>query len=129
MSTNAINLTASPPLVNGDARQRAYNLGQATYRNGIERIPIQNSDMQLLVEQMPDEQAIFLFDAYFEGYRHGEICPRCGKPNMKPRLKTNALSRTCEEYICDQCGTHEALQNAFGTLTPRQDWPLSRQTL
>lgn len=36
-------------------------------------------------------------------------CPRCGKWKMKPELHTNALSRRADIYICDSCGTLEAL--------------------
>ena len=36
-------------------------------------------------------------------------CPRCGKDTMKPELHTNALSRHADLYVCDQCGTAEAM--------------------
>ncbi len=36
-------------------------------------------------------------------------CPRCGKWKMKPELHTNALSRRADIYVCDCCGTLEAL--------------------
>ena len=52
------------------------------------------------------------------------ICPRCGQHTLKARIVTNALSRVCDEYICDSCGTHEGIQNAFGKLTPREEWTI-----
>ena len=36
-------------------------------------------------------------------------CPRCGSKSMKERIHTNALSRHADIFICDQCGTDEAL--------------------
>ena len=36
-------------------------------------------------------------------------CPRCGSFTMKPDLHTNALSRHADIYVCDGCGTEEAL--------------------
>ena len=74
-------------------------------------------------------------------------CPRCGQDTMKPDLKTNALSRHVEDvYICDSCGTAEALldfmkqelpltmwaickplrpASGFGGMTPRMCWQRS----
>ena len=36
-------------------------------------------------------------------------CPRCGRDTMKENIHTNALSRYADIYICDACGTEEAL--------------------
>lgn len=38
-------------------------------------------------------------------------CPRCGKNVMKEKLHENALSRRVDIYICDRCGTEEALED------------------
>ena len=47
-------------------------------------------------------------------------CPRCGKDTMKPELHTNALSRHADLYICDSCGTAEALLDFM-----KQELPLT----
>lgn len=36
------------------------------------------------------------------------LCPRCGRPTMKPQLYTNALSRIADIMVCDTCGMDEA---------------------
>lgn len=38
-------------------------------------------------------------------------CPRCGKMKLKKELEENALSRRADIYICDSCGTEEALED------------------
>lgn len=40
-------------------------------------------------------------------------CPRCGRMTMKDNLNTNALSRRADIYICDRCGTAEALEDFY----------------
>lgn len=47
-------------------------------------------------------------------------CPRCGLDAMKTPVHTNAMSRAADIYICDACGTNEALQAYM-----KQDYPLS----
>lgn len=47
------------------------------------------------------------------------MCPRCGRDAMKAPVHTNALSRTADVYVCDACGTAEAML-AF----MKQDYPL-----
>ena len=41
------------------------------------------------------------------------LCLRCGQP-LAPALAQNALSRHADVYICDACGTDEALCDAIG---------------
>ena len=41
------------------------------------------------------------------------LCLRCGQP-LAPVLAQNALSRHADVYICDACGTDEALCDAIG---------------
>ena len=50
------------------------------------------------------------------------LCPRCGQATMKPKLFTNALSRQADIYVCDACGTREALEAWAGCLTPVSEW-------
>jgi len=46
-------------------------------------------------------------------------CPRCGRETMKTdRPATNAISRYADVYICDECGTEEALLDAQGASLP-----------
>ena len=41
---------------------------------------------------------------------------------MKERTVTNALSRHAEVYICDQCGTEEAVLDYLGKPLPLSQW-------
>ena len=47
-------------------------------------------------------------------------CPCCGKDRMKEPVHTNALSRVADVYVCDDCGTAEAML-AF----MKQQYPLT----
>lgn len=52
-------------------------------------------------------------------------CPRCGLLAIKPRLRTNALSRLekPEIYVCDVCGTEEGMESVPGNAKkPITDW-------
>lgn len=53
---------------------------------------------------------------------YSPVCPRCGKSRMKPKLYTNALSRRADIYICDFCGSDEALRDALGYTDSVADW-------
>ena len=54
-------------------------------------------------------------------------CPRCGRDTMKPRLHTNALSRHADGvYICDECGTAEAMLDFMHNPLPIGMWALFR---
>ncbi len=50
------------------------------------------------------------------------LCPRCGEDTMKPVLVTNALSREANIYICDACGTHEAIDAWMCKPLPVDEW-------
>lgn len=39
------------------------------------------------------------------------ICPRCGKPKMRPVPAHNSFSRHVDIYICPDCGTDEAFRD------------------
>ena len=54
--------------------------------------------------------------------KYNPVCPRCGISRMKPRLSTNALSRRADIYVCDFCGTDEALRDALGYKDDVKDW-------
>ena len=54
------------------------------------------------------------------------FCPRCGKMTIRERLHTNALSRHAEIYVCDACGTDEALRDWIGKPIPLRDWAVAK---
>ena len=54
-------------------------------------------------------------------------CPRCGKDTMKPSLHTNAISRHADIYVCDGCGTEEAMLDFMGSALPLEGWACLRQ--
>ena len=49
-------------------------------------------------------------------------CPRCGADTMRHPMTTNALSRHADLYICDSCGTAEALLDFMGQAYPLYQW-------
>ena len=51
-----------------------------------------------------------------------KACPRCGKDTMKLAVHTNALSRHADVYICDSCGTQEALLDFMNSSLPLGMW-------
>ena len=59
-------------------------------------------------------------------------CPRCGRNTMKESIYTNALSRHADIYICDACGTEEALLKFMSNPLPVTEWacfrPAQRQS-
>ena len=57
----------------------------------------------------------------------GHFCPRCGKMTVKDRLHTNALSRYAKVYICDACGTDEAVRDWAGCALPLEDWAIAKR--
>ncbi len=54
------------------------------------------------------------------------LCPRCGRQTVKDRLTTNALSRCADVYICDACGTDEAVRELKGDALPLWYWAIAR---
>ena len=55
-------------------------------------------------------------------------CPRCGRNTMKGNIHTNALSRHADIYICDACGTEEALLKFMHNPLPMREWACFRPT-
>lgn len=51
-------------------------------------------------------------------------CPRCGQHTMDGKLVRNALSRRADVYICDQCGTNEAMCDFLGIDDNLEDWSI-----
>lgn len=65
----------------------------------------------------------------FAGNQQGGhfACPRCGKMAMDAESVTrNALSRRATVYICDACGTEEALEDMLGKRMPLSGWAIAR---
>lgn len=55
-------------------------------------------------------------------------CPRCGRDTMKPALVTNALSRHADGiYVCDECGTAEAMLDFMQNPLPLDCWAFFRE--
>ena len=50
------------------------------------------------------------------------MCPRCGMDAMKEPIHTNALSRSADVYVCDACGTTEAVLAHMKQDTPLFLW-------
>lgn len=54
-------------------------------------------------------------------------CPRCGRWAMDADPVRNALSRRAKVYICDECGTMEAIEDAFGVISPVASWDIAKK--
>ena len=53
-------------------------------------------------------------------------CPRCGKMTMDAESVThNALSRRATVYVCDTCGTEEALEDMLDERMPLTAWAIT----
>lgn len=50
------------------------------------------------------------------------LCPRCGSTELKKPVTTNALSRIAELYVCDDCGTAEAMLAFMKQAYPLHQW-------
>lgn len=51
-------------------------------------------------------------------------CPRCGHYRMDEKPVRNALSRHADVYICNQCGTDEAIRDMIKTVLPLTEWAM-----
>lgn len=76
---------------------------------------------------MTEEQAKALIERFAEKQQGGHFaCPRCGRMTMDAESVTrNALSRRATVYICDTCGTEEALDDMLGERMPLSAWAIS----
>lgn len=70
------------------------------------------------------KKAVDNFAAMQEGGVH--FCPRCGRMSVKDRVSTNALSRHVHVYICDECGTDEAIRELCGNDLPLREWAVAK---
>lgn len=56
-------------------------------------------------------------------------CPRCGADTMKQPLHTNAMSRVAKVYICDSCGSSEAMMEFMNQSFPLTSWDAFKPVL
>lgn len=54
------------------------------------------------------------------------VCPRCGAVQNNVSVSSLAESRYCDESICTECGTDEAMRQMSGNVLPVSAW-VSRQ--
>lgn len=82
-----------------------------------------------MAEDAPDARDRLEFLAARQRMSDGksQYCPRCGQPDVKPRLHTNALSRHFDIYICDACGNQEAILHSRGRRLPFREWAAAAQ--
>jgi predicted RNA-binding Zn-ribbon protein involved in translation (DUF1610 family) len=57
-----------------------------------------------------------------KGSNFARICPRCGSYAMSEDPARNAFSRYANVYICDKCGTDEALRDWNQKPLPLGEW-------
>lgn len=50
------------------------------------------------------------------------LCPRCGRDSMNEKMCRNAVSRYARVYICNDCGTDEALRDLYNEALPLTAW-------
>ena len=76
---------------------------------------------------MNENEARTLIERFAEKQLDGHFaCPRCGKMAMDAESVTrNALSRRATVYICDACGTAEALEDMLGERMPLTAWAIA----
>ena len=58
---------------------------------------------------------------------HWPLCPRCGRATVKPKTATNALSRHADVYVCDECGTDEAIRDFGKVVLPLHEWAIFKE--
>lgn len=56
-------------------------------------------------------------------------CPRCGRDSMIQPLIVNSLSRYAKVYICNECGTDEAIRDMTGTPLPLAKWSMAQSLM
>lgn len=78
---------------------------------------------------MNENEARALIERFAQKQQGGHFaCPRCGKMTMNAESVTrNALSRRATVYICDSCGTEEAIED-MGALSklPLRCWGIAQ---
>ena len=79
------------------------------------------------VEPHEETLARILIAEFSKKQRGGHFaCPRCGKMTMDAESVThNALSRRATVYVCDTCGTEEALEDMLDERMPLTAWAIT----
>lgn len=75
---------------------------------------------------MSENEARALIESFSQKQQGGHFaCPRCGHMRMNAEgITRNALSRRATVYICDTCGTVEALEDMTGRIKPLAEWAI-----
>lgn len=69
--------------------------------------------------------AVAIIKAYGEQQKKMRIpCPRCGQASMDENLCMNTLSRRVDVYICNDCGTDEAIEDLLGCKSSLKIWKI-----
>lgn len=78
---------------------------------------------------MNEERSRAIIEQFAKKQQGGHFaCPRCGAMAMNPEGATrNALSRRADVYICDACGTYEALEDMMDSRTPLTAWAIAQE--
>lgn len=81
------------------------------------------------IEPHEETLARILISEFAEKQQGGHFaCPRCGKMTMDAESVTrNALSRRASVYVCDICGTEEAIED-MGAMSklPLREWAIAQ---
>ena len=76
---------------------------------------------------LTEEAARLLIERFAEKQQDGHFaCPRCGMYTMSNKVTRNAISRRAKIYICDTCGTYEALEDMMDSRTPLISWAIAQ---
>lgn len=76
---------------------------------------------------LTEEMAKLLIERFAEKQSGGHFaCPRCGQMTMGNKVVRNAMSRRAAVYVCDACGTYEAMEDMMDSRTPLSDWAIAK---
>lgn len=74
------------------------------------------------------EAAMLLIEHFSKKQKDGFFpCPRCGRMDMDEKPTRNALSRRVNVYICDFCGTDEAVEDFIGAKITAEEWAIVKR--
>ena len=77
--------------------------------------------------ELQELEAMQKIEAFAKVQADGDhFCPRCGQMTVKDRKATNAWSRHADVYICDACGTDEAMRDWCGKVLPLSEWAIAK---
>lgn len=77
---------------------------------------------------MNEERSRAIIEQFAKKQQGGHFaCPRCGMCVMSSKVTRNALSRRADVYICNACGTYEALEDMMDSRTPLTAWAIAQE--